>query len=199
MDSLLDIVARVKRACLPPRAEIGRVPRRDRFISAPRSVRFHWRHTRAGRPSSGRCTRQARELDGAALIHRAAPRGHGIRPDAASRSYLRHLGRTLKVRHRRPRYDRTSRRTETSTGLGLPERRGPRAGTASGRSSGTRNVNVPFSHPSGDRGQKDGRKARSRDELPLTSGRAARLTPPAPSDPSGPGTWRRGRFATVGS
>ena len=143
MDSLLDIVARVKRACRPPFAEIGSLPRRDRSSSAPRSVRFHWRHTRAGRPGSGRCTHQARELDGAALIHRAAPRGHGIRPDAASRSYLRHLGRTLKVRHRRPRYDRTSRRTETSTGLGLPERRGPRAGTASGRSSGTRNVNVP--------------------------------------------------------
>ena len=32
------------------------------------------------------------------------------------------------------------------------------------------NVNVPFSHPSGDKPQKDGRKVRSRDEGTLTLG-----------------------------
>ena len=131
MDSLLDIVARVKRACLPPRAEIGSV-----------SLASHPGRQTRQRPMH----HQARELDGAALIHRAAPLGHGIRPGAASRSYLRHPGRTLKVRHRRPRYDRTSRRTETSTGLGLPGLRGLRAGAASGCSSGVRNVNVPSQH-----------------------------------------------------
>ena len=141
MDSLLDIVARVKRACLPPRAEIGSLPHRDRSSSAPRSVRFHWRHTRAGRPGSDRCTHQARELDGAALIHRAAPLGHGIRPGAASRSYLRHLGRTLKVRPRRPRYDRASLRASARA------RPSGTAGTCGrARRPGARleqNVNVP--------------------------------------------------------
>ena len=38
------------------------------------------------------------------------------------------------------------------------------------------NVNVPFSHPSGGRAQKDGRKVRPRDELPLTLGRSPRPT-----------------------
>ena len=44
-------------------------------------------------------------------------------------------------------------------------------------------MNVPFSHPSELNPQKDGRKVRSRDELPLTLGGGAHLTPPAPSDP----------------
>ena len=48
-----------------------------------------------------------------------------------------------------------------------------------------RNVNVPFSHPSGGRGQKDGRKVRSRDEAPLTLGPAAPLWP-APLSPAPP-------------
>ena len=38
------------------------------------------------------------------------------------------------------------------------------------------NVNVPFSHPSDLYPQKDGRKVRSRDELPLTLGRSPRPT-----------------------
>ena len=113
MDSLLDIVARVKRACLPPRAEIGSV-----------SLASHPGRQTRQRPMH----HQARELDGAALIHRAAPLGHGIRPGAASRSYLRHLGRTLKVRPRRPRYDRASLRASARA------RPSGAAGAAGGRS-----------------------------------------------------------------
>ena len=46
-------------------------------------------------------------------------------------------------------------------------------------STEVRHVNVPFSHPSEVYPQKDGRKVRSRDELPLTSGPAA---PPCPAE-----------------
>ena len=99
---------------------------------------------------------------------------------------------------RSPRWRAESRRL-------IPTGRGPDRAGAPGRqprlttSTYLCNTNVPFSHPSGGRGQKDGRKVRSCDELPLTLGLAARLTPPAPSDPGGTGTWWRGRFATVGS
>ena len=70
-----------------------------------------------------------------------------------------------------------------------PDKRAAREGRArasatSGSPVGTRtylsNVNVPFSHPSGDRVQKVGRKVRSRDEGTLTLGPAARSARPAP-------------------
>ena len=51
-------------------------------------------------------------------------------------------------------------------------------------STEVRHVNVPFSHPSGGRGQKDGRKVRSRGELPLTLAHDARSSSPRRGEPS---------------
>ena len=54
-------------------------------------------------------------------------------------------------------------RASSRAGAGLPQGRAP-------TSTELRHTNVPFSHPSEGKGQKDGRKVRSCDEAPLTLG-----------------------------
>ena len=67
--------------------------------------------------------------------------------------------------------------------LGMTDSDGLRGGpTVHPTSTYLRHTNVPFSHPSEVYPQKDGRKVRSRDELPLTSGPAARPTHTRPRE-----------------
>ena len=133
----------------PSSAEIGRIPRRDRFTSGSRSVRG------AGLTPTGRC-----------CAPESAIETTDFRGGRGGRQAFARLSGPILVRKYRS--------WRKGGGLaGCAGARVERAGTRTYLS----NVNVPFSHPSEDKPQKDGRKVRSRDELPLTLG--ARSAHPA--------------------
>ena len=172
-----------------PFAEIGSLPRRDRSSSAPRSVL---------------CTRcptspvdyNVRVAEYGSRRRAAADRGRGAaysRPQPQPRTH----GRTTERRSRqgwKARTGEAGRRAPTSTEV--------------------RHMNVPFSHPSEGKAQKDGRKVRwcwkgtftfrtpdeHPDAVPARSPRrpgrpspGARLRRPAGAvEPPGPGGWSGG-------